>query len=264
RVLDMQTEARSAQQYRKNISAMTDHSSAAYGTITGLKNIAVRAGELAVRADDLKSPEELSIFAREITQLIQHAAELANAENRGYPMFAGTRSDQTPFSVTTNAAGNVTAVDYAGNTDTAVAEINSGVTFGVHNPGVNNSGTGPRGLVTDSRFGADLFNHLISLQDNLNSGNIAAIKSTDQTNLRADEEHLILQMADNGALRSRLEQSNSLAANRITSLEKGISDEVDADLAQTLVHLNRTQNAYTAALQTAGTILNKSLLDYLR
>jgi flagellin-like hook-associated protein FlgL len=42
-----------------------------------------------------------------------------------------------------------------------------------------------------------------------------------------------------------------------------ISQESDVDLAQTLVELNQLQSAYSAALQSAGSILKLSLLDYV-
>jgi flagellin-like hook-associated protein FlgL len=48
------------------------------------------------------------------------------------------------------------------------------------------------------------------------------------------------------------------------ALEAGISQEADADLAQTIVQLTQTQTAYQAALQSGGQILSQSLLDYLR
>lgn len=264
RVLDLQTEARSLQQHQKNIASMTEHSVAAYDSVNALKSISVRATEIATRADGLSSPSELTVYANEVTQLIHRAAELANSSHRGNYLFAGTQSDQKPFDVTTDVNGAVTGVSYAGNTSIASSEIGEGVTFSVQNPGENTSGSGPRGLVTDSRFGADLFSHLVSLQDNLKAGNITAINNGDLQDLLKDEEHLILHMADNGALRGRLEETDKLAANRTQSIEKGISSETDADLAQTLVRLNETQNAYRAALQTAGTILNQSLLDYMR
>jgi flagellin-like hook-associated protein FlgL len=39
---------------------------------------------------------------------------------------------------------------------------------------------------------------------------------------------------------------------------------VDVDLADALVRLNEIQNAYTAALQSGATLLQTSLLDYIR
>ena len=75
---------------------------------------------------------------------------------------------------------------------------------------------------------------------------------------------MIFHMATNGAINERLNSTSAIAYNRTESLERQISDEADADLAQTLVRLTETQNAYQAALQSAGKILNQSLLDYIR
>jgi flagellar hook-associated protein 3 FlgL len=264
RVLDLQVEAKSLQQYRKNISAMTEKSAVAYGVINGMKNIATRASEIGTGADGLSSPVELEVLSVEVGQLLQQAVDLANTQHRGVSIFGGTITDQKPFAVTMDANGAVGAVTYSGNADVPKVEIAKGVAFTVGHPGENESGTGPRGLLKDSRTGADLFAHLISLQNNLQSGDTDAIKDTDLANLLADEDHIILHMAENGALRKRLEETTNLAGQRIESLERGVSADTDADLAQTMVLFNQTQNAYRAALQTAGTILNQSLLDYLR
>ena len=130
--------------------------------------------------------------------------------------------------------------------------------------GANTSGNGPRGLITDSASGADFFNHLISLRDNLLAGNTAAIASTNRTQLSQDEDNIIYHVSLNGTVQSRLEASNSMAQDRSTSLTGQVSKETDADLAQTLVRLSATQTAYQVALQSGGKILNMSLLDYLR
>ena len=106
-----------------------------------------------------------------------------NEKNRGDYLFSGTLSNQPPFVLATDANGNVTSVTYQGNTTLAESEIASGVTLSAQAIGENTSGTGPRGLITDSRVGADFFNHLISLQNNLLSGNVAAIEATDRTSL---------------------------------------------------------------------------------
>jgi flagellar hook-associated protein 3 FlgL len=55
-------------------------------------------------------------------------------------------------------------------------------------------------------------------------------------------------------------RQNSTEAVSVNQL---ISQESDADLAQTLVELNQLQSAYSAAMQSAGRILKISLLDYI-
>lgn len=264
RVLDMQSEFSSNGQYTKNIDRQLELAQASYNGIKSLKTISDRASEIATQVDDLKSPEELQFYAREITEMLKQAVHLLNATNRGDAIFGGTVTDQPPFNMTLDANGNVTAVTYQGNTAQAESEIAEDIMISTQIVGENNSGSGPRGLVTDSRSGADLLNHLISLQNNLIAGNTAAIAATDRANLVNDEANLLYHISSNGAIQARLETTQVLNAERGLAIEEQVSKEVDADLAQTMVKLSQTQTAYEAALQSGARALNLSLLDYLR
>lgn len=264
RVLDMQAESRTTAQYQRNIARHQELAKATFEGIKELKKVSDRAREISIAADDLKSPAELAIYGREVTELLKQAVQTANTRNRGDYLFAGTRTDQPPFVLTTDANGVVTSVTYQGNTNLAESEIASGITLSTQAVGVNTSGAGSRGLLGDSRVGADLFNHLIALQNDLLSGNTAAIESTDRGALASDDDNFLYHLGNNGAVQSRLETATALATQRTDALEGLVSKEADADLAQTLVRLNQTQTAYEAALQSAGKMLSASLLDYLR
>ena len=264
RVLDLQAEGKTVGQYQRNISRLQELAAASFSSIKALKSVSDRAREISISADDLKSQDELDIYANEVTELIKQAVQTVNAKNRGDYLFSGTLSDQVAFVLATDASGNVTSVTYQGNTTLAESEIASGITLTAQNIGENTSGTGPRGLITDNRVGADFFNHLISLQNNLLSGNVAAIEATDRANLSQDEDNFLFHLGTNGAIQSRLETTNSIADHRTDTIESLVSKEADADLAETLLRLNQTQTAYQAALQSAGKILGSSLLDYLR
>ncbi len=264
RVLDLQSEARSVGQYRRNIASLREHAQSTYEVMRGLKQVSDRAGELAILADGTKSPADLRNYATEITELIKRAAQLANTQFRGDYLLGGTRNNQPPFVSTQNASGQVTAVTYQGNQSVAENEIAEGVIVSAQSPGANASGSGSRGLITDSRFGADFFNHLISLQNHLLAADTASIAGTDRPSLAADEENLLVQVSGNGVLQARLEATEAIAAQRAGSLEVMVSREVDVDLSEVLVRLNQTQTAYQAALQSGAKLLNTSLLDYLR
>lgn len=264
RILDMQAEARTVGQYQTNIARLKDQATSSYTVMTALKKISDRVTEIATLADGTKSQQELNIYATEVTELIKQAAQLTNSKYQGDYLFGGTLSDQPPFVLATDGNGLVTSVTYQGNTSVASAEVAEGVTLSAQTLGANTSGTGPRGLITDTRSGADFFNHLISLQNNLLAGNTAAIASTDMPGLLNDENNIIFQIASNSSIQARMETATSIAKNRSASLESLISREADADLADTLVRLNEAQNAYTAALQSGARVLNLSLLDYLR
>ncbi len=262
RVLDMQNESAGIVQYERNIDRHQELATASFAAFKGLKTVSDRAGEIATLADGLKSPAELAILADEVNALILQAAQVANTQNRGSYLFSGTRSDTAPFEVATDASGQVTAVTYQGNTDLSESEIARNVTLSSQTLGANSTGTGPRGLITDSRVGADFFNHLITLRDNLRAGDLTGIAG-DRTRLAADEENLIFHMGTSGAVQARLETTKAIGSSRNQTLEQLVSSEADADLTQTIVRLNEVQTAYQAALQSAGTILNRSLLDYL-
>lgn len=264
RVLDMQTEAKTLGQYERNIARHQELAGQTYQALRALKTVSDRAREIAIAADDTDSPDDLLLMAKEVTELIKQAVQITNGKNRGDYIFGGTRTDVPPFVLATAGDGSVTGVTYQGNLNQAESEIAEAITLTTQIIGENTSGTGPRGLITDSRVGADLFAHLISLQNNLLNANIAAIETTDRPALDADEDNLLYHIGTNGAIQSRLEATAQLDSRRGFTLETLISKEADADLAQTLVKLTQTQTAYEAALQSGGRILSSSLLDYLR
>ncbi len=264
RALDLQSEFSSNGQYTQNIDRQLELAQASYSGIKSLKNISDRGAEIATLVDDLKSPQELTLYAKEISEMIKQAVHQLNATNRGDAIYGGTITNQPPYLINLDADGNVATVTYQGNVAHAESEISEGVQLSTQVVGENNTGSGPRGLVTDSRSGADLLNHLISLQNNLLAGNTALIISTDRGNLAKDEDNLLYHISSNGAIQARLEATQSLNRERGMAIEEQVSKEVDADLAQTLVKLNQTQTAYEAALQSGARALNLSLLDYLR
>lgn len=264
RTLGLRAEKAELAQFAENIAVLGERAGAAFNSLKALKKISDRAGELATLADATRSPEELRAYGNEVTQLIQQAAQLANSKYRESFLFGGTSSGQAPFTVATDANGVVTGVSYNGNAAVAVNEIESGVSLNVDVPGVNSSGSGARGLITESRAGADFFNHLISLQNNLLNGDTVAIASTDRAALAQDEENFIYHIGNNGAVQTRLETAASLASTQTESLDGMISQAVDADLPETIVQLTQAQTAYQAALQSGAGILRMSLMDYLR
>lgn len=264
RVLDMQTEFSTNGQYSENIARQLESAQASYQGIKSLKTLSDRAGEIATQVDDLKSPQELQAFAKEITEMIKEAVHTLNETNRGDSLYGGTITNLPPYLMALDTNGNVMSAVYQGNQSQTESEIAEQVLITTQVIGQNNSGSGPRGLITDSRSGADFLNHLISLQNNLMAGNVGQIAAVDRANLGKDEDNLLYHISANGAIQSRLEATQALNTERGTAIEGQVSKEVDADLAQTMVKLSQTQTAYQAALQSGARALSLSLLDYLR
>ena len=253
--LNLQADNSAVTQYAQNISTLQNRATIAGNALSSLQTIEERASEIATSADGASSPAQLQANATEVTQLIQQAAQLMNTQDGSQYVFGGTASGSAPFTVSTDASGNVTAVTYSGNADVATAEVGQNASLAVDAPGENNSGSGARGVVSDSRYGADLFNHLISLQNNLLSGNTGAITATDAKNLSNDSDNIIYQVATNGAAQTRLTAAASFASAQQSGLQQSLTSVAGADLAQTLTQLTQANNAYQVALQTSSQIM---------
>lgn len=70
-------------QFEHNISLLHERADASFNSLKAIKKISDRAGELATLADGTRSPEELTAYGNEVTQLIKQAAQLSNSKNRG-------------------------------------------------------------------------------------------------------------------------------------------------------------------------------------
>jgi flagellar hook-associated protein 3 FlgL len=231
-----------------------------------IQTLTSRAAEIATSAGSgTNSQSDLDNYASEVKQLIQEAAQLMNTKDSstGQYLFGGTNSTQSPYVATTDADGNITGVTYQGNSSVNQTEIASGVSVSVDVPGENTGTSGARGLITDGTSGADLFNHLIALQNDLTSGDTSTITGTDSANLQKDEDNQLYQISNNGSVQTHLTSAATFASNQSTSLDNMITNSTGASLADTLVQLTQAQTAYQAALQSSATIMQLSILSYL-
>jgi flagellar hook-associated protein 3 FlgL len=265
-ILDLEAESSSVTQYQSNISQLQQQATTASSAMQSLQTIAQNAGEIATQADGTSSQQDLNNFATQITQLIQEAGQAVNTQSQGNYLFGGTANSQPPYVVSQNSSGQVTGVTYQGNTTVPSLEIAEGVTVATLPVGANTTGTGADGLITDSRTGADFFNHLISLQNDLLSGNTSAISSTDLTNLQNDSDNITQQIATNGAVQQRMSAESTIAQSRLAALGQLTSSQADADTAQVMVQLTQTQTAFQAAVQASVGFqdLTMSILNYLQ
>ena len=254
-------------QYTANISTLQTRATNVDSVLQSLQTISSRAGEIATSAGSAtNSQSDLNNYADEVNTLINQVVNAANTKDpaTGKYLFGCTASGSAPFTTTTDANGDVTAVAYNGNGTVNQAQIGAGLTASADIPGANTSGTGPRGLITDSASGADFLNHLISLRDDLTSGNTTAITNTDSSNLQKDENNIAYQVANNGVMQNQLTTAAAFASSSSSNLSQMISNSSSANLVNTMVQLNQAQTSYQAALQSGAKIMQLSLLNYIQ
>lgn len=258
KIMALEEEQRALYQYEKNISNVRENVDVAYSAVSSMKKVFDRAFEIATLADSAKSPSDIKIYSHEVDQLLESAVQLANTKHRNVYLFGGTKSLSQPFSVTRDGANKINSYAYNGNdrlNSVEVAETSEATSSFM--------GSGATGVLKNDK-GADFIQHLISLRDLLATANVDEIKTTIHKNLEDDEDNFIDHYSSIAATMARLDTSEAIVKKRAFSLDPLISKEADVDLAETLVRLNEIQNAYTAALQTGGTLLSTSLLDYIR
>ncbi len=255
------------QQYSANIATLQSRATSVNSVLQSLQTVSSRAGEIATSAGDATSSQsDLNNYADEVNQLINQVVTAANTKDpsSGQYLFGGTASGTAPFTTTTDANGDVTAVTYNGNSTVNQSQIGANLTTSVDIPGVNTGASGARGLITDQSSGADFLNHLISLRDDLQSGNTAAISGTDSTNLQKDENNIAYQVANNGVQQNQLTAAATFATANSNSLNQLVSNTSSADLVNTMVQLSQAQTAYQAALESGSKIMSLSILNYIQ
>ena len=251
RVLGLNSESGQISQFQSSAARALDVSQASYGGLQAIKNISDRAGELAVLGAGAQSPDAYKAYSQEVNQLIEQTVQLGNTKFGNDYLFAGTAVTAPAFTTTRNAAGEVTAAAFAGDTGQTAIQLSSTARIA---PGTTNAtNLGMR----------DFMNNLVALRDGLNVGTSAAITAV-QPSLDNSENLLVDALSEHGAVQLRIEVNQKQLQTRSDQIDRLVSKEADADLPSTVVKLSQTSTAYEAALSSATKILQLSILDYLK
>jgi flagellar hook-associated protein 3 FlgL len=128
------------------------------------------------------------------------------------------------------------------------------------------SGSGvPSDFAADTRVsGGSLFDTVISLRDALNKGDHNDIGGRVLAGLDAGMGNLGRRLAEAGAMVERLDATAMRLNREIPDVTKLLAAEKDLDMTQAITDFKMMEYAHTAALQMAGRVLPKTLLDFLR
>lgn len=250
RVLNLDSERRAIDQFNLNADRALEISQATYSSLRQIKSISDRATELGTLGAGAQSPEALNAYAAEVDQLLEQTLQLANNRLRNDYLFAGTAVDAPPFNATRNVAGEITSVAFAGNTAQTPIALSE------------TSSVSPGSDATTNQGVQDFLGHLIALRDALRAGGGAAVTAV-EANLVATEDVFVSSLAQQGAVQLRIDVNQTQQEERSENLQGLISSETDLDLPAAIVELTQAQTSYQAALQSAGSILQLSLLDYI-
>jgi flagellar hook-associated protein 3 FlgL len=264
RILTLRDDSVANAQYQKNIQSHQDFATATNSALQSLQKIVNRAEEISISADDLSSTGDLQSYGLEVGELIKQAIDIANTQFRGEYIFSGTKSNAPAATPAYDDKGHVQSVDFGGTSTLPSSEVAEGITVSSRIPAANSAGSGEVGLFSDGRTGADLFKHLVTLQNQLLNNDRPGIRASTQADLKKDEDNVLYHVAGNGALQSHLDTMLNLNQDRKQSIDGDLSKNADTDLSEAIVRLSQQQTAYQATLQSAGQVMSLSLLSFLR
>jgi flagellar hook-associated protein 3 FlgL len=248
--LTLTDELSSLNQYGSNASQALNVAQASSTGLTSLKAVSDRAGELETLGTGTLGASAMQSYGTETNQLIEEAVQTANTSFNGSYIYGGTATDSPPFSVVRDASGNVTSVTYTGNSSQAAIPLSQATSVTPTTDGTTNQGI------------ASFINGLIALRDGLNNGDTTAV-SNSNTALTSGENTLVTAIATNGGVQSRIQAAQTEQTSQTTNLQTDLASDVDANLPTTVTQLDQAQTAYQAALQSAVSTMQLSILNYI-
>ncbi|OIO58811.1 MAG: hypothetical protein COZ46_04070 [Verrucomicrobia bacterium CG_4_10_14_3_um_filter_43_23] len=251
RAIGYQSLQRDLTQYQKNAQRAENVLNMSVNAIQSLKSTVSRAQEIATVTQSGVSTRNYTDYAKEVNQLLEQAVSSSNSEYLDDPLFAGTATSASPFSTTRDSNGKITAVTYVGNSGSASFSISENAMVDPHTGGAENNK-----MLT-------AINNILNLRDALESSNTTAVTSS-QTALITSENDIVDSLSTMGAKLMRVQTAKSQNSASYQNLDKSISGDVDADMSQTILELNKIQTAYTAAMQGAARVMSESLMNYIR
>lgn len=128
-----------------------------------------------------------------------------------------------------------------------------------------NAGSPPANINRDARVsGGSLFDMVISLRDDLYSGNTIDIGGKALKGIDLAHSNILSELTRLGAEDERLQSSYERIAYEIPNIQQMNSNAVDLDFAEAITELKMMERTQQATLQTAAKVLKPTLLDYLR
>jgi flagellar hook-associated protein 3 FlgL len=249
RAMALRQSLEGTRQYQGNVEDAMGWMDAAEQAFSSITDAVRAARDLLVQGGtDSSDQTSRDSIAAELEQLIEGIKQDANANYRGSYLFAGAMVSQAPYE--------------AGAADDTYHGDGGGVDAGV--PGIVRQ-IGPGVTMTINVLGRDVLLHVLrDAVDHLRAGDGASLRGTDLTRLDANVDSMLGVRAANGARTNRLEA----ALSRLQEVEEStlgqLSQTEDADIAKTLIDLNSQTAAYQAALRAGASIVQSSLMDFLR
>ncbi|MDY6971864.1 MAG: flagellar hook-associated protein FlgL [Thermodesulfobacteriota bacterium] len=250
-VLGYRKTVSSIDQYEKNINHGVSWLGISDSALETVDSLLIRAKELAVnQATDTATAETRLIAAEEVKNLYDQIMQLANSKSGNSYIFAGHKTDTSPYSRDNNF--NAT---YNGDDGDIRIIIGENVEISINGKGIDIFGSGPGSAV-------DIFDILRDLNDGMEINDPDAIAA--QIDLLSDcLDQVLKARADVGAELNRLESTANYWGEFKLNVTKMLSETEDADFTKAVTELATQEAIYEASLGATSMMIQPTLINFL-
>lgn len=265
-VINTNTRLNQLSNYTDNMKLAQNELDVLDDTMSSLTTAMQNAIDLSTQAaNGSYSQKDLNNIKIQIDQTIQNMVDLANTQYNGNYIFSGTSTGTQAYTLTKDAAGNITDITYNGTPSTGQYQRNVTISDGI-SVGINTTGDqvfGDYHSLPAPAHGTGLLGNLMTISNALTAGNQATI-SANLDNLANNLDTVTVTRTKFASVTQRFEITQSSIDTSTTQLKSYRSDLQDADLAEVLTDLSAQELALQATQQVTTKLLNStSLLDYL-
>lgn len=255
KAIDLQSALDGLSSYKTNVQEAIAWESTASSALGSIGDVIQRAREIVLQATSgVNGQSDLETLATEVEQLTESAKQDSNVQYAGQYVLSGTLTETAPY-----AAGAEDA--YHGNEGGISRTIAAGMTIQINQTAQTLLGNGAE--AADGK----LLDTLRTVAKHMREATPAALEMLDGEDLKSLDANFSTLLQMQGQAGSTINQLQ-MAENRIeelrTSTSEALSNTQDANLAQVATEYSSDQAGYEAALKAGASIIQMSLLDFLK
>lgn len=234
------------EQFQKNVNEANAWMDTTDQALDDVNNILQRAKELVIQSGGTLDQDGFNAIASEMDQLREHLGNIANQSLGGKYIFAGNDTSNPPYDFATQVFTNQ-------NTNDITLEVNKGIYMPINVRGVD--------IFSKPSANDNIIQVLSDISTQLRAGNSAASQIT-----KVDEQlsNVLAERASLGARVNRMELIDERLKSEDLNLNKLMSSNEDADMAEVYTDLKMQESVHKSALGIGARIIQPSLLDFLR
>lgn len=255
RAISLQSTIEGLSTYTGNVHDGVAWENTATSALSSIGTVVGRVRELTLQSvSGVNNKSDLENMAGEVEQLTEAVKQDANVQYAGRYVLSGTATETAPYQPGTEDA-------YHGNEGAISRAIGPGATVQINQSAVTLLGNGP-----ESEDGK-LLDTLRTIAKHMREGTpeaMEALRGSDLEHIDANTTTLLQMQAHAGSVVDQLRMAESRIEGVSATATQMLSNTQDANIAKVSIEYSSQKAGYEAALRAGASIVQMSLLEFLK